>query len=146
VSLTAARWRPSNRSAAGHLSSRRNNRRDRRMARGRPATAYRADRCGNRNVGGAADVSPLHVTISGVHSRWLRTVHNKRNDHPPRNHRVILLSTAIVRNLHFTSTSAVVTFFPRMRGTSHPETGPKRPSNPPGPARPGSPRATAAEG
>ena len=79
--------------------------------------------------------------------RSYELVHNMRNGDPLRNHRVIpRLSTGIDRLFHFPTFRCVITCLSRMRGTSHPETGPKRPSNPPRPCQARVAPAKAAQG
>jgi hypothetical protein len=85
--------------------------------------------------------------ISQPYQRSGPVVHNGSRCDPQAHHRVMpSLSTAIGRTFHFPARHPVLTCVPRMRDTRHPETGPKRSRNPPGPARPGSPKAKAAQG
>src|SRR5262249_13306975 len=74
-------------------------------------------------------------------------IHKKRTTAQPFVHRVIpSLSTAALQSFHYPNEFAVVTCLSRMRGTRHPETGPKRPSDPPRPCQARVAAATAAQG
>jgi hypothetical protein len=141
-------WR--NRNVTGARRSHRSGRQNplaRRMARVRAAMGRRAVRWVVSRVRYPQAEPRACDDFSMWTQRSYELVHNMRNDDPLRNHRVIpRLSTGIDRLFHFPTFRCVLPCLSRMRGTSHPETGPKRPSNPPRPCQARVAPAKAAQG